>query len=200
MKKNLFLDLGNVILKVQKDIAIEKIAKLCKCESDEIAQSIDWGLEEKYESGQISTEEYLNRINEIHPSAEVFTFENLCSVWEHGFSAIESTIGLLSELSKKVNLYMLSNTNEIHFTAIEQRFHIAKYFQKLFLSYEMNTRKPNLDIYQKALKMSSSKAVDSFFVDDLPENVLAAQKVGITTHQYKNHQDFYNFLSINSLI
>ena len=200
MKKNLFLDLGNVILTVNKDIAIQNIAKLCNCDSDEISRSIDWDLERLYESGQISTEDYIQRLNKIRPWSQVFTFESLCSVWADGFERIKTTVDLLPELSKKVNLFMLSNTNAIHFTAIERKFDIAKYFKKLFLSYEMNTRKPSKDIYLKALEISKSEANESYFVDDLIENVLAAEKTGITAHQYKNHQDFQLFLSTNSLI
>lgn len=200
MKKNLFLDLGNVIVTVKSDIAIKEIAKLCNAEPEDIHRSIDWTLEKNYESGQISTEEYLQRINEIHPGTNKIEFKDFCGAWAHGFEAIATTIDLLPKLAEKTNLFMLSNTNEIHFTAIENRFDIAKYFQKTFLSYELGTRKPNDDIYLKALEFSKSEAEDSYFVDDLEENILAASKLGITTHQYQNHQNFYKFLSENSLI
>ena len=150
-----------------------------------------------YESGKISTEDYISQIN----SGEIiFNYEILCDLWKDGFEAINTTIDLLPKLAESTNLFMLSNTNDIHFTSIEKKFKISHYFQKLVLSYQVGCRKPEPDIYIKALQIVGATTENAYFVDDLAKNVHAARNAGITAHQYTNYESFYNFLQINSLI
>lgn len=200
MKKTVFLDLGNVILRVKKDIAFEKIAELCNRNITDIEKAIDWNLEQIYETGQISTDDYITELNKFNPDTQVFTFENLCAIWEQGFEKIESTINILPELSKKTNLFLLSNTNKIHFSAIEKRFKISKYFKDLFLSYQLKCRKPGSEIYLKALTLSAATAENTYFFDDLIENVAAAKNIGIDAQQYTDEKSFHQFLTKHSLI
>ena len=200
MKKTVFLDLGNVILKVNTNIVIQKIGFLLEKNPLEIEKKIDWQLENIYETGQITTQEYLYIINKKYPGTQVFTFENLCNIWEYGFEQIDTTIKYLSELQQKVNLYLLSNTNEIHFTAIERKFQISKYFKKMILSFEVGCRKPNFSIYNKALEISLSEANNSYFIDDLKENIESAKQLGINTLQYTDENSFQNFITQYSLI
>jgi len=197
MKKTLILDLGNVILKVKKQVVIEKFAKILKVSVNQIEKQIDWNLEEIYESGNISTDDYINQIN---PNEKIFTYDNLIEIWKDGFEEIWTTVDLLPRLAKTTNLFMLSNTNDIHFTAIENRFKISCYFQKLVLSYQLGCRKPDHEIYHKALKIAETTPDNAYFVDDLTKNIKSAKEVGITAHQYTNHEAFYNFLQIHSLI
>ncbi|MBN2279428.1 MAG: HAD family phosphatase [Candidatus Marinimicrobia bacterium] len=197
MKKTLFLDLGNVILRVQKQVVLHKISEYLNVPADQVEKEIDWDLEMLYEAGKISTAEYIHQINARH---EKFTFEILCGIWGHGFSPITETIKLLPKLAETTHLFMLSNTNDIHFTAIEKKYPLSHYFQGLVLSYQLGCRKPEPEIYFKALKIADTPATNAYFVDDLTENITAAQNLGITCHQYQNHEDFYQFLHENSLI
>ncbi len=197
MKKHLFLDLGNVLLTVKKDAALAKIASILNRQKDEVEKAIDWKLEKAYETGRISTDQYIQHLNK---ETQVFDFENLCAVWKHGFSPITSTIELLPELSQKNHLYLLSNTNKIHFTAIQETFDIFKDFEHLFLSYEMGYRKPDPEIYKKALNTVDISPEQAYFVDDLQENIDTAAGLGITTHQYKNARSFQQFLNSHTLI
>jgi len=200
MKKNLFLDLGNVVLKVHMDRAVSEIAKLAGKPADEIENNIDWQLEKKFEKGEISQKEYIDAINIFYPGQAYFNTENLTAAWEKGFTEITTTFQLLPELAEKTNLYLLSNTNEIHFSAIEKCFGISRYFKQLFLSYELGNRKPEPDIYLKTLKIAGAKPENSYFVDDLSENIEAARRLGIQAVQYTGHVSFENFLTQNSIL
>ncbi len=197
MKKHLFLDLGNVLLTVKKDIVIKKIAELLKKDKSDVEGAIDWDLEKAYETGAISTDRYIHQLNQ---ATQIFDFENLCALWKHGFAPIPGTINLLPQLARKNHLYLLSNTNKIHFTAIQKAFDIFKDFEHLFLSYEMGHRKPDPVIYKKALATVNAAPENSFFVDDLQENIATAAKLGITAHQYKNARSLQQFLNRHALL
>ena len=200
MKKTVFLDLGNVLVQVKKEIAFREIGRLVKSDTEKIKEQIDWALEQNYETGKITTSQYIQALNKKYGDTQIFNFENLCDIWAKGFEAIDSAIKLLPQLQKKVNLYLLSNTNKIHFTAIEQKFQISKYFCGKILSYEVGLCKPNLSIYRKALEIAGTEGENSYFIDDLEENLGAAQKLGIHCHQYKQSNSFRNFVSKYSLL
>lgn len=103
-------------------------------------------------------------------------------------------IDLLLKLKQQYPLYLLSNTNSIHFKVVEQVF-LTKLpenswphlFDQVFLSHEMGLRKPGEAIYQSVLQQLDAKPEQCLFFDDLKENLLGAEKVGIKTHHI-NHQ------------
>ena len=45
-------------------------------------------------------------------------------------------------------------------------------------------RKPDPAVFERVLEHYRADAADTFFVDDLPENVAAAASLGITTYRY----------------
>lgn len=45
-------------------------------------------------------------------------------------------------------------------------------------------RKPDPLVFERVLASYAADAADTFFADDLPENVAAAESVGITTHHF----------------
>lgn len=54
-------------------------------------------------------------------------------------------------------------------------------FDFLIASCEINLAKPQKEIYQYALDLAETKAINSVFIDDKMENVEAAKKLGFTT-------------------
>ncbi len=198
MQKNLFLDLGNVILRVNKKKAIARLSDFLKKEIDD--GSIDWQLEKEYETGQLTTREYVAGFNKIYLPPKPVRPEFLVDIWKSAFRKIDSTTEILAQLGQKNNLYLLSNTNAIHFRAIHQEFPVFEPFNQLILSYETGYRKPDPAIYNYALKKTQSTAENSFFVDDLADNVAAAEKLGFHGHQYRDKSAFYQFLSTHSLL
>lgn len=73
---------------------------------------------------------------------------------------------------------ILSNTNTPHSIYL-RRLHLFEYFDEVVLSQEIGHRKPEPEIYHYTLKKLDVMPNEAFFVDDLPENVEAANEVGI---------------------
>ena len=88
---------------------------------------------------------------------------------------------------KKYELALLSNTNELHFDYLYKDYSdFFKNFKKLHLSYLMNLRKPDIEIYNEVLKYHNIKPENMFFTDDNQENIDAAKKAGIRAYTFKN--------------
>ena len=95
-------------------------------------------------------------------------------------------IRLVQELGKEYRTFLLSNTNEIHARCYNQRLKdnfgiqdLDHLMEKAFYSHELKCRKPDPQIYLKALELAGIKAEESIFFDDNEENVRVAEEVGI---------------------
>ena len=89
-------------------------------------------------------------------------------------------------------LILLSNTCEVHFNYAYSHFPILRKFDDRILSYEVQMRKPDKAIYQKALFLAQS--TPSFYVDDIPEYVASARRVGLNAMSYQNTNELKNEL------
>jgi len=185
MKKIIFFDLGNVFLSVNKEIAAAAFAKLCGMSAREFWASIDWNLEERYETGGIGTEQYLDIFREKYKIADNTGIDDYLKIWGDIFTPITPVWELLPVLKKQTRVFLLSNTNALHIQAVNRRWDLLEKFDGLALSYELGCRKPNPEIYQKALALANVSPEMAIFIDDLPENVVAARSLGIQSHQFR---------------
>ena len=63
-----------------------------------------------------------------------------------------------------------------------------------FYSFDLGCRKPDEEIYLKALKLAGAKPEDSLFIDDVMINIDTARSLGIKTIHYKDPQNLYDEL------
>ena len=57
-------------------------------------------------------------------------------------------------------------------------------FDDYILSYEVGYMKPHPEIYIEALKKARARAEECVFLDDLPENIEGAQRLGMNSILY----------------
>lgn len=180
MIKNIVFDFGDVFINLNKEATFVELAKLGV---EDITEEM-MNVAKRYEVGKISTQKF------VHFFEKEFDInsEALIKAW----NAILLNFPLhrlqfLKELAatKKYRLFLLSNTNELHISWIQNNWGMKLYnefkgcFEKFYLSHEISFRKPNADIYEFVLQEDNLKAEETFFIDDTEENTIAAEKLGI---------------------
>ncbi len=95
---------------------------------------------------------------------------------------------LLRRLARHYPLYLISNTNRMHFDHIKQNFKILRHFKRTFPSHEVGHRKPELKIYEKVLARIRLRPEETVFVDDVPKFVAGAKKAGMRAIRFKNRE------------
>ena len=95
------------------------------------------------------------------------------------FTEIPATCDLLRRLHARYPLYLLSDTNEIHFGYVRKTVGVLELFDECVVSYEVGVMKPDPGIYQEALRRSGLPAEACVFIDDRPGNVEGARRVGM---------------------
>jgi HAD superfamily hydrolase (TIGR01509 family) len=87
-------------------------------------------------------------------------------------------------LAARAELWIISNTNKLHFDFLRDRFPFFGFFKGFVLSHEVGAMKPDPRIFREALARAGSKASESLFVDDQLVNVEAARELGIEAFQF----------------
>lgn len=95
--------------------------------------------------------------------------------WFRVYSDALSTLQALRETCK---LGIISNA----WPYLESLLHFLglwSYFEGVIISAKVGVSKPNPAIYELALRLFHINADQAIFVDDIPKNVLAAERIGI---------------------
>ena len=180
MIKNIIFDFGDIFINLDKQATDRELKKLGVSDISEEMTIVA----RQYEKGVLSTQEFTN----FFSSKLGVSVSELVVAWNSILLNFPRERFLfLKELynSKKYRLFLLSNTNELHISWIQQNWGLHRYmefkncFEKFYLSHEIKLRKPNKEIYEFALKENNLIAEETLFIDDLEENTTAASALGI---------------------
>lgn len=146
------------------------------------------------EVGNISQHEFCNEVRRI-ASCNVRD-EDIVWAWNRLLTVIpnEKKVRLLELHDKGFRLFLLSNTNEMHWNYCAEelfpykRWIAQDFFDEIYLSYELHKIKPQEDIFATVLADAGIKAEETLFIDDNEANIAAARELGIQTF-WNEHPD-----------
>ena len=107
------------------------------------------------------------------------SFENFVPIWNEIFTENHEVTRIIKELSEHYRLFLLSNTNALHFQHIRKNFPILDRFESFILSYEVGASKPEEKIYREALQRAGLDPSQTLYTDDILEYIHAAGNLGI---------------------
>ena len=188
--KNIVFDLGGVLVDLDFKAAINGLQKAGFANVKEQLQTLHQeGIFQKFELGEMSADEFRTAIREN--STVELTDEEVDNLWNAMLLEIpREKLELILDLRGKYMVYLLSNTNSIHWdyvckNAFNYRgFRVKDYFEETFLSYEMHLAKPDKAIFEKVLQDANLLPEETLFIDDSEANCKAAEEVGIHAHHY----------------
>ena len=82
------------------------------------------------------------------------TFKEFKRIWNGIFWKNDGMDSLVSKLKSRYPLYLISNTNHLHFEYLKENYPILQHFKKCFPSHEVGHRKPDPKIFRRALESS----------------------------------------------
>lgn len=92
------------------------------------------------------------------------------------------TFPILEALYGHFSLQLLSNTSDVHWHHCAKTQGLSRFFDRVFVSYEFGSMKPDPAIYQWVLDENNTEPENIYFFDDRPENVESALKFGMNAH------------------
>ncbi|MCE2616582.1 MAG: HAD family hydrolase [Phocaeicola sp.] len=197
--KNLIFDFGGVIVDLDFSRTVNAFRAAGFFDIEEKLSTIKQDkIFFQYEVGELSTK-YFRRKLRKHFSSSLFD-KDIDYMWNAMLVGIPSyKLDLLLELKEKYNLYLLSNTNELHWEYAQDCLFNYKdhawndFFKKVYLSFQMHLDKPSPEIYQEMMKDAGIKPEESLFIDDIELNCDGARQVGLNAVQYRIEDDLRKY-------
>lgn len=103
------------------------------------------------------------------------------AAFTQGIRRDEEALAYALELERRPDLLVgvISNTNEAHVRWLDVHIPELRSFDLVMMSNELGVGKPDPAVYRLALELLDVEARHTLFVDDVRENVEAAQALGI---------------------
>lgn len=183
--KTVIFDLGGVYFTDGTKRAIDIITQRWNLDQSKVADVFKGKIGTAYRESQISHEEFWRQAKEtLGIDAPM---EELAEIWLNGYVPIEGTVEIIKELKEKGYeiLYLSDNVQE-RIDYIEEKYHFLQYFKSGVFSHIAGVRKPNPKIYQLALEESSNPAENCVYIDDKPNLLEEADKLGMATIAFVN--------------
>ena len=187
MIKNIIFDWGGVLIHLDKTRCTEAFRKLGVEVSDELTNPYGQRADlMDFEKGLMTVEEFHETVRRIYASH--LTDDQIDHAWNALLLDIPTyKLDMLLEKKKHYRLFLLSNTNAVHWAEGRKRFDYKGYkaedfFDQIFLSHEIHELKPSAEAFLKVAQMAGIKPEETLFIDDLEVSCKSAEALGFHTY------------------
>ncbi len=185
--KNIIFDLGGVLVGLDSARCISAFRQIgCGGIAVYVEQHRTEDLFLDIELGRATTQDFCREVRSISHCDAADT--QIIWAWNRLLTAVaDEKKARLMQLRRHYRLFLLSNTNEMHWQKCRDELLPcvecggADYFERVFLSYEMQKKKPDADIFCQALHDAGIAAAETLFIDDSADNCRTAAGLGMAT-------------------
>tara|TARA_B110000305_G_scaffold227799_1_gene276849 strand:+ start:513 stop:1157 length:645 start_codon:yes stop_codon:yes gene_type:complete len=188
--KNIIFDLGGVILNIDYNKTASAFKEIDLVNFDALySQFCQNNLFDDLETGNIEPNHFINKLKSSIPLS--VTDKQIINAWNAMLLDLPiERVELLKSAGKQYQIFLLSNTNQIHYDAYmayfntKYQFDFDSLFQKAYYSHEIGLRKPNNDCFEFVLKTHSLNKTETLFIDDSIQHIESANSLGINTYHH----------------
>jgi len=191
----LIFDLGNVLVYYDNHIAAKRFAKECRIPLMRLwFHFFTSPLDRAITTGRISPKEFYRRCKrQLKIDLDYSTF---CRYWNDIFWRNPSMECFLLQMKKRYPLYLISNTNRLHFEYIRNQYPILQHFKRTFPSHVVGVRKPDPEIYRYVLRKIKKRPEETVYIDDVSSFVRGARQVGMNAIRFRNKKQLIKDLKV----
>lgn len=188
-------DYGEVISRSPSESDREALLAIAGCSSSAFWPSY-WRHRDGLDRGTISTTQYWGLV--AADTGSVWDAPTIHALWVADFrgwwSVEPGTVRLIAELSEGgTRLAILSNAG-FDFASGFRYSPMGAYFERVFVSAEMDATKPDAQIYLDVARDLGITPAEMIFIDNKLVNTDAAAALGITTHHFTDAAGLDAFL------
>lgn len=199
--KAVLFDLGGVLIDIDYHATERAFEELGVSDFKErYTQLAQNELFDRFECGEISPQHFVNL---VLPFTQSGTSPNqVVAAWNAMLGSFPlEKIRLLERLSTTTPLFMLSNTNELHWIEVKRAWQkvttqpMQHFFSAIYLSHEIGKRKPHPETFVWVCQQMGFEPADVLFIDDSPQHIEGATQAGLQVHYYQDAAAFYALFS-----
>jgi len=197
--KNIIFDFGRVLLNINPILTQKALMKLGFRQNSNPQGQSDDDIVEQLESGKITAEEFIDSV--LLAVEENTSREDVADAWNAMLLDFPvAHFEKLKELKKHYRLFLLSNSNQIHYDSYVRSFReahgseLSGLFEKMWFSFNIGIIKPDPAIFRYVLEDAQLKPEETLFIDDTLVHVEAARSVGIRAYHLGGDTDICEVL------
>lgn len=185
--QNIIFDFGNVLFDLDLGATGREIQKRVGASFEAVYKRLRQDrIFELYETGGLTTGEFVDAI--CRAGSGTLDAEQVIAAWNAILLGMPpERFELLRRLRRQYRVFLLSNINELHAGWIDaymlREYGLSdfqlRYFDGVYYSHLIRLRKPDREIYEYVLADAELWPEECLFIDDLEENVQAAEELGI---------------------
>ncbi len=196
--KGIIWDFGNIFASFYHAKSCGKLAQYSPMQPEDIYKAIFGGsksIQRLHDSGAISSQEFFSEVQKSVSLSKDLSFQEFCDIWKDIFQENKDLEEIINNIKPGIRQCILSNTDPIHWSYIEQLPIIKKHFSNesiLVRSYVSGVSKPETKIYLDAIKcleLEEEDIKDIVYIDDVSEYREKFESMGGNTISYDCSKD-----------
>ena len=182
---NLLFDFGGVLVDLDKSRCIDAFDAVGFDIRPCLGTYAQAGIFSKLERGLVSVPEFCNELRKLSGKPDL-TDETIVEAWQKYLVDVpEERLEMLLKAKQHYPLYILSNTNVVHWDMARYGYfqykglQVEDFFEKVFLSYELGVEKPAPAIFDAVVEGIGCAPEEILFFDDCEANCEGARTCGL---------------------
>lgn len=202
--KNIVFDIGNVLVGFDSLRGLKNILPDSEFHALYLEHFILKEAWQKLDAGLLNVSSAIESFLADSPATKKFDdqkksvirkeLQRYLSYFIDDMEVIPKCQSLFETLQTRYNCYILSNFQEAAYQKLKTKYPFILQAKGLVISAKVQMVKPQKEIYQHLLKTYYLDAQETLFIDDLYENIVAAQSQNIQGIVFENPEQLFKDL------
>ena len=198
--RQLLFDMDDVLCAYHVDIRIAALAEITGRATDSIRASI-WETDflEQSDRGAYSAQAYLEEFGRRldYPLSRA----EWVAARKAAMPPFHDVLGLVGRVKKRLPVALLTNNDHLLGDTLDEIFPdlIPLFGDAIFVSARIGAAKPDAACFMHCCTALKVAATETFFTDDLVENVLGAKSAGLKAHHFDGYQGLVQALEAHGV-
>ena len=182
----ILLDIGNVVVNVDFMPFCRAVSRNGDAGAEAIMERYCQSeLKDRHDTGWIGPNEYLAMIA-ADPLTLDLPLDRLRLAWQDIFTPMPDCADALETLRRQHELWIMSDTDPLHFAFLIDRFPVLRSMDRYLLSYEHGWLKCSPEAFRQVLDSSGLDPSMFLLIDDREVNTRSCAEAGIESILFQN--------------
>jgi glucose-1-phosphatase len=182
----ILLDIGNVVVNVDFMPFCRTVSRNGDAGTASIMERYCQGdLKDRHDTGWIGPNEYLAMIA-ADPLTLDLPLDRLRLAWQDIFTPMPDCADALETLRRRHELWIMSDTDPLHFAFLIDRFPVLRSMDRYLLSYEHGWLKRSPEAFRQVLDSTGLDPSMFLLIDDREVNTRSCAEAGIGSVLFQN--------------
>ena len=133
-------------------------------------------------------------ILEVDSDKDISLWNILGETYDNLSQFTKSSVRIVRKLQEDFKVGLISNTIEPLARINQEKRRYSLFGRNVFLSYELRTRKPKIEIFRKSCEIMGCLPEKTILIDDSETNIIGAQEIMIKGIKFNAKQEGYKTL------